>query len=526
MATNDIRVLSLGDYVAIFRAHRLLIIASVAAVLAIAILFSALATPLYRAEARVRVDATNSELVTEGTGIATSIRDRNLQNEVDFAGSDRVVDLALEDLAENELNADVSPSASSDRLIFSAVDADPERAAEIANVWSEAFVSERAASDSERFNTSLEVIDTRLAEIAEERAELEDSTDDEATIASQLSALDRAEEGLRQQLNDIDVLIELNQGGTVSVLNAAVAPDSPFSPNWPLNIALGLIAGALLGLGLALAREALDDTIREPDDLRRALDDLPTLASVPNNRKGRTDSPGFTEAIRTLQLGIEFSKSSNTRLNSVLVTSPNASEGKSTIASQLALTYARSGSSVLLVDADMHNPTQATTFEISNTPGLAEHLEGRDKAKVVRVDPGDGSMNLAVLPAGLPGKPPSQTLSSNDTVALLGLLSDAYDMVIIDSPPLLPVADSRSLARHTDATIIVTRNDETSAKDVERAIELLDQVRVAPLGGVLNGYDQRNNSYYGSANNFDVPEIDLRSGQEPKAKIGGFSRRR
>ena len=210
----------------------------------------------------------------------------------------------------------------------------------------------------------------------------------------------------------------------------------------------------------------------------------------------------------------------------MLVTSANASEGKSTIAAQLAITYARSGSSVLLVDADMHNPTQATTFEISNTPGLAEHLEGRDKAKVVRVDPGDGSMNLAVLPAGLPGKPPSQTLSSNDTVALLGLLSDAYDMVIIDSPPLLPVADSRSLARHTDATIIVTRNDETSAKDVERAIELLDQVRVAPLGGVLNGYDQRNNSYYGSANNFDVPEIDLRSGQEPKAKIGGFSRRR
>ena len=525
MAASDIGELSLSDYVSIFRAHRLIILAAVAATLAVAILLSAFATPLYRAEARVRVDATSTELVNDGTGVATSIRDRNLQNEVDFAGSDRVVDLALDQLGEDELGADVSPSSSSDRLIFTAVDPDPDRAAEIANVWSEAFVAERAAADSERFNTSLEVIDARLAEIADERSILEASTEDEGEIAGQLAALDRAEEGLREQLNDIDVLIELNQGGAVSVLNAATAPDAPFAPSWPRNIGLGIVAGLVLGLGLALVRESLDDTIHTPDDLRRALDGIPTLASVPNNRKGRIDSPGFTEAIRTLQLGIEFSKTQHTRVKSVLVTSANPSEGKSTIAAHLAKTYARSGSSVLLVDADMHNPTQADTFDLPNSPGLAEHIEGRDKARVIRIDPGDKSLNLAILTAGSPSKPPSQTLSSLDTVHLLSLLTDAYDMVIIDSPPLLPVADSRSLARYADATIVVARNDETTAKEIAEAAELLDQVGVSPLGGVLNGYDQPHNSYYGSATNFDVPEVDIRENQGSRPKIGVRKRR-
>ncbi len=278
-------------------------------------------------------------------------------------------------------------------------------------------------------------------------------------------------------------------------------------------------------IGSYIVRESLDDTIHTPDDLRRALDGIPTLASVPNNRKGRIDSPGFTEAIRTLQLGIEFSKTQHTRVKSVLVTSANPSEGKSTIAAHLAKTYARSGSSVLLVDADMHNPTQADTFDLPNSPGLAEHIEGRDKARVIRVDPGDKSLNLAILTAGSPSKPPSQTLSSLDTVHLLSLLTDAYDMVIIDSPPLLPVADSRSLARYADATIVVARNDETTAKEIAEAAELLDQVGVSPLGGVLNGYDQPNNSYYGSATNFDVPEVDIRENQGSRPKIGVRKRR-
>ncbi|MFT7473479.1 MAG: succinoglycan biosynthesis transport protein ExoP [Verrucomicrobiales bacterium] len=502
MATNEIRVLSLRDYVSIFRSRAVWIVAAIAVALAIAFAFSALRTPLYRAEARVRVEPAASSLVGDNSNVASNVRDRNLQNEVDFAESDRVAAKAQEDYGAI-ITADVSPAGSSDKLIFTAVDDSAVRAAEIANIWAESFVSERRAASGERYLNSLAVIDTRLDEIAADRGELEQqraSAADTAPIDSQLAALDSAESGLREQLNDIDVLIELNQSGTVSILNAATRPDGPFSPNWPLNIALGLIAGTLFGAGLALALEALDDTIRIADQLRAAMDDSSVLAAIPPPRSGRGakgDSPGFTEAFRSLQLGIEFSKTKGTTLHSVLITSPNASEGKSTVAANLAMAYARSGSIVLLIDADMHNPTQADFFDISPGPGLAEQLEGRETAILFK-EHRSATPRLAVLQAGRATAPPSQLLSSVEALEFIRHISSEFDIVIIDSPPLLPVADTRTLARLADATILVAMANETTSSQVEDAMRQLEQVGVCPLGGVLNGVEHGTGDYYGS----------------------------
>lgn len=503
MASNEIRILSLRDYVAIFRSRALWIAAATLLVLAIAIALSALSTPLYRAEARVRVEPVASSLVSDSSGVSSNIRDRNLQNEVDFAESDRVALRAQADFGA-EIEADVSPAGASDKLIFTAVDEDPGRAAEITNTWAEAFVSERSAASGERYLNSLNVIDTRLSEIATERIDLEaqlasagDGTDT-AAIDSQLAALDRAESGLREQLNDIDVLIELNQSGTVSILNEATTPESPFSPNWPLNIALGLIAGGLLGAALALALEALDDTIRKPDELRVALDGSPVLANVPPMRTGKgdeTESSAFREAFRALQLGIEFSKTEGNPLKTVLVTSPNASEGKSTVVANLAIAHARSGSSVLIIDADMHNPSQSRFFNVPEGNGLAEQLEGDERGEIFLAQHFDVG-RIAVMPAGTAKVPPSQLLSSVTKLAFIEQLVDTYDIIIIDSPPLLPVADTRTLARVADAVIFVAMAGKTTSSEVEDAMTQLEHVRVTPLGGVLSGYELGEGYYY------------------------------
>ncbi len=505
MSSNEIRILSLGDYVSIFRSRVVWIAAAIVAAVVVAIVLSAVTTPLYRAEARVRVEPAASSLLGDSLNVASNVRDRNLQNEVDFAESDRVAQRA-EDEFGAEVEADVSPAGSSDKLIFTAVDEDAARAAAIANTWAEAFVAERSAASAERYNNSLTVIDTRLVDITAQRTALERSratATDTAALDSQLAALDRAETGLREQLNDIDVLIELNQSGSVSILNAAIPPDSPFSPNWPLNIALGLIAGALLGAGLALGLEALDHTIRRPAELRAAMHDAPVLASIPPKPKvlwHRAGSAAFTEAFRGLQLGIEFSKTPSTQLHSVLITSPNANEGKSTTASNLAIAYARSGSSVLVIDGDMHNPSQAAFFGVPSGPGLAEQLEGRGPAKVF-AETRSGTDRVSVLPAGQATAPPSQLLSSVSALDFVLELTQSWDIVIIDSPPLLPVADTRTLARIADATLLVVMANQTTAGEVEDAMTQLDQVRVSPLGGVLNGVERAAGYYYGKSEN-------------------------
>lgn len=500
MANNEIRVLSLRDYLAIFRSRWPWIAAAILLAVGMAVALSVLSTPQYRAEARVRVEPVASSLIGDSSGVASNVRDRNLQNEVDFAESDRVAERAQSEFGA-EIEADVSPAGSSDKLIFTAVDDDPNRAAAIANTWAESFVAERSEASGERYLNSLAVIDTRLEEITTERDSLERQragNDDTTAIDSQLAALDRAEAGLREQLNDIDVLIELNQSGTVSILNAATTPESPFSPNWPLNIALALIAGGLLGAGLALGLEALDDTIRQAHELRAAMDDAPVLTSVPppkGSRSGVTETSSFTEAFRTLQLGIEFSKTQGTQLRSILITSPNAAEGKSTVAANLAVAYARSGSNVLLIDADMHNPTQDIFFGVPTGPGLADQLEDRELGQIsdgLRT----GTQRLSVLPAGNATVPPSQLLSSIDRLGFMNALAERYDMVIIDSPPLLPVADTRTLARVADATVVVAMANVTTSRQIEDAMTQLDQVGVSPIGGVLNGVEHGTGYYY------------------------------
>ena len=162
------------------------------------------------------------------------------------------------------------------------------------------------------------------------------------------------------------------------------------------------------------------------------------------------------------------------------------------------MTYTRAGISVLLIDADLHNPTQAGFFGIANSPGLAEHLEGRETAVIVRE--ASSGAGVAVLPAGTAMLPPSQLLASPEANDIFAKLAASYDVVIIDSPPLLPVADTRSLARIADGTILAVMAGETTAKSVKSALDLLEQVKVTPIGGVLNNAQRHASYYYYGAN--------------------------
>lgn len=505
---ESVAELHLSDYLDIAR-RRKWIIASIALVaLASAIAFSATQTPQYRAEARVRVESSSgSNIIDDNNNLSSNVRSRNLENEVEFAESDRVAAQANASFAE-EVTVTIQAASSSDTLTFTAVDPDPQRAADHANTFASAYVSERSLASGERFIAAVDVINDRLAAISTARRELEqalETTDDVSSVQIQIGSLDTEEVRLRAQLNEIDVLSQLNSSASVAILRAAEAPKSPFSPSWIRNISLAIVAGLILGVGAALILESLDDAIFTKQDLERAADGIPVLGLVPaphatrfgrkSERKLITSRTGaFTEAFRTLRSGIELGQTAGSEIRSILVTSPNASEGKSTVAAHLGVAVARSGANVLIIDADMHNPTQHELMGIANNHGLADQLANVGTAELV-TEQASGEGLISIIPAGSSGSPPAELLRSVEAQEFIQKLSYAYDLVIIDSPPLLAVSDTLPLARIADATLLVCMRGRTHAGEVERAMELLARAQTRPFGAVLSDADENESGY-------------------------------
>ena len=505
---DSVTELQLNDYLDIVRRRSFLIGLVTVLAIAAAVTASALQTPLFRAQARVAVDASaGSGLLDDDQNLSSNVRDRNLNNEVEFAQSDRVSERASAGF-ESDVSASISASGSSDILSFTAVNADADRAAAIANTFADAYVTERSIASGERFIAAIDVINDRLADISEERLVLErelSATTDAQSVQIQLDSLAVEESRLRGQLNEIDVLSQLNGSTSVSILNAAEAPVSPFAPSWVRNIGLALVAGLILGLGTALVLETLDDTILTKRDMENAADGTPVVGVIPSPQKGRLSrgkarslitsrSGAFTESFRSLRSAIELGQAAGTEIRSILVTSANPSEGKSTVAAHLAISFARSGANVLVIDADMHNPTQHVLFGVGNENGLAEQLAQIGNAEII-TEQASGEGLLSVIPAGTSGSSPADLLRSVPAQEFIEKLTYAFDLVIIDSPPLRPVADTLPLARIADATLLAAMRGQTNAKEVDQAMELLARAQTRPLGAVLNRADEADGGY-------------------------------
>lgn len=505
-STTD-QQLPLGDYLTMVRRRKWLILALVTVVVAGAAAATLIQTPRYRAEARVAVSASSGlEVLNDDPALNSNARDRNLNNEVGFAQSDRVLNRAAETFG-SEVEANITMIPSSDILAFTVVDTDPQAATDIANIFAESYVAERSQASGEQFIAAVDVINDRLTDLSAERLELERSmstTSDSQGVQIQLDSLASEEARLRGQLNEIDVLSQLTGSSSASVLNEAEVPDDPFAPSWPRNLVLGLIAGLLAGLGVAVLAENLDDTILTKADLEAALD-IPVIGVIPEPFRSRlasknserlviSENGAFPEAFRSLRSSIELGQAAGTKVGSILVTSASPAEGKSTVASHLAMTLARSNARVLVIDADMHNPTQHKSFRVDNQNGLGEHLLSVSEAEMVTEQATTQGL-VKVLPAGVGGTSPADLLRSSKAEELIGKLTDIYDYVIIDSPPLRPVSDTLPLARMADATLLIAMSGSTKAKELDHAMELLERAQVVPFGAVLNNADQAETGY-------------------------------
>lgn len=318
-------------------------------------------------------------------------------------------------------------------------------------------------------------------------------------------------------ITTVDRLETPTSGGVspvrVSVVTPATAPSGPSSPNIKINLALGLLVGLALGVGAGLLRTSLDTRVRGERDLFQ-ITQAPVLGGIafdadaskePLVNAGATHSQR-AESFRQLRTNLQFAHVSH-KSKTVLITSSLPGEGKSTTATNLAIAMAEAGQTVALVDADLRRPMVAKYLGLEANAGLTTALIGQADVKDL-MQPW-GSNELHVLTSGRIPPNPSELLGSEEMKHLILRLEQAFDAVVIDAPPLLPVTDAAVLAQQVGGVVLVIGCHSAKKPQVEKAIATLELVDADVLGVVLNrlpvkGPDAYAYSYYGYAS--DKPE--------------------
>ncbi|MEU2154397.1 polysaccharide biosynthesis tyrosine autokinase [Streptomyces sp. NPDC019396] len=274
----------------------------------------------------------------------------------------------------------------------------------------------------------------------------------------------------------------------IGVTDAATPPTAPVSPRPMLNTGMGLLAGLFLGGAIAVLREALDTTVKTTETLAEHTG-LPVLGAIPFDRKSASLPPAVgalghsprAEAFRHLRTNLKFTQVGQ-RSSVIVVTSAHPGEGKTSAAMGLALSLADSGTSTCLVDADLRRPRIAAAFGLVPDAGLASVLISQAEIEEVIQQTGQ----LSVLTSGPIPPNPAELLASDRMHEVLDQLAARYETVIVDSAPLLPVADTVGLAPLTQGVILIAQAGKTPRDRIIAASESLHKVGVHTLGAVLS----------------------------------------
>ena len=323
-------------------------------------------------------------------------------------------------------------------------------------------------------------------------------------------------EGLLTRMKEATVSAGLT-ASNVRIVDTAQVPKAPVKPRVALNLALGIVLGAAFGVGLAFLQEYLDNTLKTPDEVERLLR-LPSLGLLPDyspDGTGKGSDKGLATvkhgsdgaiapAVQTGREAVEAYRSLRTSIllsahpvpKMLLITSAVPSEGKTTITVNLGAMLASLGSKVVIVDCDMRKPSCHRSTGVENKPGFVQCLTGHVELADA-ILPVPGVPNLSVIPCGPIPPNPAEVLSSPVTPELLNKLRSQFEYVLVDSPPLLTVSDSRILSTLTDAVVLVTRAYGTPYDVVRRARELLYHTGARILGVALNSVDVHKQGGYG-----------------------------
>jgi tyrosine-protein kinase Etk/Wzc len=353
----------------------------------------------------------------------------------------------------------------------------------------------------------------------------------EVRLAQEVGSLQKAAEELRSEYQRAQIS-EAVEAGQVEIVDPATLPVNPQNTGGPLKMLLGLALGLMLGSGAALLRESMNTSLRGHEELETLLQ-VPGLVVIPRiapdaqrarvglrrllpaalgngngngaHADGGAPEPAVlavadgrstaAEAYRTLRTNLIFSQTGRA-LKSVIITSASPGEGKSTTSSNLAAAFAQQGMRVLLVDADLRRPTLHTIFGTPREPGLTQVLVGQ---KVLAEALQETSVKgLSLLTAGVLPPNPAELLGSPVMRELLETMAEGFDMVILDTPPVMAASDSSVLASMVDGVVLVVRAGRTERGMAQQAVRQLTSVGARVLGAALNDPDRVATAYGGA----------------------------
>ncbi len=504
--------MELRDYLNVIVGRRWLIIQATFVVAMTALTVSLVLPKTYSGEAKVLISEKDTGAAIFGTVLPefSSQPERGIQTQVRLMqirplAETTVRELGLESTpAELMSRLQVSATADANLVIVRAQADDPEMAAAIANAIAEAYVEWSRDVKRESLRSAANEVETRLnqveAEILEigERLEARGSSD---RFAVELRLLTDSYATLAEKLEQLRINEEL-EVGSGRVVEVAIANPSPVAPDIRRNTIIGLAMGLAFGIGMAFLYEYLDNTIKTSETAARVFG-APVIGTIPlaKGEKGLrslaiVDKPGSAtaESYRVLRNSLDFINFERD-LKTLIVTSAAPGEGKSTVAANLAMSLSQTGKKVVLVASDFRRSTVEDFFSVNNLIGLSDVLLGTHSLKAALQRPGSESL-LVLAPGKLPPNP-SELLGSGRMEAVLRELKEWADWIIIDTPPLLAVADPATLARWADGVLMVMQAGRSTKDAGKRAVELLVNVGARIIGAVVWGLPESGSTGYG-----------------------------
>jgi capsular exopolysaccharide synthesis family protein len=500
----------------------LLILAPVL-VAAVAYFVSLQMQPLYRASATLLVSQAGGSSLLDYSSLLTSERVASTYAELLTKRPllEQVISNLQLDITSGELEekTNVLQFRDTQLLELQVEDSDPQLAVAIANGLASAFVEKGRRERTGDLSGYEQMLAEQIAEMEREIRELEARLEQQGKEEEVGALLEEGDvpsasdlrETLRQARLTYATLLEgylqiRAIGGRsiyVEVVEPAALPARKVQPRIVFNTLIAGVAGLILTLGFVFLLQYLDDSLTRPENAEQALG-IPTLATIPSMQMRSADnhevhsiirpaSP-FAEAHRTLRTNIQFS-SLDKVVDSLLVTSAHAQEGKTTVVANLGVVMAQAGLKVLLVDADLRRGTLHEVFDMPNENGLTQCL-------LEETFPGESDIRetnipgLYLLPSGPPPPTPSELLISERMKELTNHLRDLADVVLFDSPPILAVTDAAVLATRVDGTLLVVQSGQTPKEDARKALRSLQSVGARVLGTVLTRCHSGNGGYY------------------------------
>ena len=431
----------------------------------------------------------------------------------DIAYRDQVRNNTMEDLGLSWLpEYTVRPLPNSQIIEIVVRDTSPIRAQAVANELAKQLIMQSPSNPELQDQDRQEFINSQLTNLEEKITETEDELTEiqqqlaDMTSARQIADAQREIDALEIKLTTLrtnysNLLVNTGReaDNSLTVLETASLPTYPVGPNKLMIMVLSTGIGFMLASAAAYLLEYLDDTFRSVEDLAGATQNL-VIGTIPDtklwvgNNAYIADQPGSAEAetFRLLRTNIEFIAVEQ-KLNTILISSANSSDGKTTVAINLAISMAQSGKRVILVDADMRKPNVHEIFGITDTRGLSDLFVNKVNLEIIITTWEKGEI-VGILPAGKSPPNPAELLASSRMDEIISALKERADIVIIDSPPLF-ISDSIILSKKVDGVIPVVRYGFTRKKSVKASLEQLNRAQANIVGIVLNKMPKKLDDY-------------------------------